>query len=103
MELLYAIERGSQLIKEKYTSVAFISMLDMVYVLALIVLILKHTYEASILTAYVTGLWCFLVLLLCIIGFWKTESTSLKVFYVLHIICSIALFIAAEAGVFSSY
>lgn len=91
------------MIKEKYTSVAFISMLDMIYALVLIVLILQHTYEASILTAYVTGLWCFLVLFLCIIGFWKTKNTSMKAFYVFHTACSIALFIAAETGVFSSY
>lgn len=91
------------MLKKTYIPVILISVLDIIFAVVLIVLVLQHTYEASILTAYVTGLWCFLVALLCITGFLKTKNTAFKLFYALHAVCSIVLFIGAELGMFSSH
>jgi len=76
---------------------------DIILLGLLVFLISRHTYGASILTAYVVGLWALVIIVLCVVGARTTDSRRSRFFYISHGVFSIGLFIAAELGVFASY
>jgi len=87
---------------KKITPLTILIFTDVSFIGIFFFLISMRTYEAAMLTAYAVGLWAFVVMIMSVIGFIRTQRTDLRLFYFIHGLFSIGLFIVAELGAFSS-